>query len=131
MGPTYQHEINNSLFISAIPKVLVVASREASANAMMLVHHTCDAIKPETVKLVFVHPETKIAQQEAQDFVMAIVEKAAVPEVVASLAAFVEVEMVSAVKLVDTVENILACVRVDNVKEDGDTQTVGCIDKFF
>jgi hypothetical protein len=55
------------------------------------VQHARDSIEAETVEHVLIHPETQIAKEEAQNFVGAIVEQPAVPQLVSSLCALVEV----------------------------------------
>ena len=47
----------------------------------------------------------------------AVIEKTAIPELVAALAAFMKVEVVSAVEFVQAVQNVFAGVRVDDVEE--------------
>lgn len=44
-----------------------------------------------------------------------------VPEIVASTGALVEVLVVSPVELVETIEDVLASVRVHDVEEDSDS----------
>jgi hypothetical protein len=73
----------------------------------MDIKHAGHTIKPEPIELVLVHPETQIAQQEPHYFMMAIVEQPAVPLVMSTLATTMEVLMVSAVELVQTIENVL------------------------
>ena len=91
---------------------------------MMQIHHTRHPIKPKPIELVRLHVKSEIAEQEAHDLMVAIVEETAVPEVVPAFAAFVEVLVVGAVEVVDPIEDVLACVRVDDVEEDGDAHAV-------
>ena len=42
----------------------MVSTGEASTNAMVLVHHTGHAVKPEAVEMVHFHPEAEVAEQE-------------------------------------------------------------------
>jgi len=65
---------------------------------MVDIHHAGHTVEPETVKLILFHVEPKIAEEEPENFVAAVVEQTAVPKVVPSLAAFVEVQMVRAVE---------------------------------
>lgn len=104
----YQHQINNTLQVDLVAEVFVVSSGEASANAMVHVHHTRHTIEPETVEFIFLHIKSQIAEEEAQNLVASIVEESAVPELMSSFAAFVEVQMISSVKQVQTIEHVLA-----------------------
>lgn len=76
--PTHDHEVDDALEINLVAKVLVVASREASPDAVVNVHHACDSVKSEPVELIFLHPEPEVRKQESEDFVMTVVEEAAV-----------------------------------------------------
>ena len=102
----------------------MVTSRKAGADAMMVVHHACDAVKTETVKVILLHPEAEVAHEETEDLVVPVIEEAAIPELVSSAGTFMEVEMVSAVEVVEAIENVFASVRMDDVEEDGDTHAV-------
>jgi hypothetical protein len=98
---------------------------------MVKVQHTRHTIKPEAIKLIFVHPKAEVTQKEAHNLVMAVVEQPAVPLVMASLASRVEVLMVCTIKLVQAVQNILGGVAVNNVEEDDYAQAVSGIDKLL
>jgi hypothetical protein len=63
--------------------------------------------------------------------VVAIVEKAGVPQLVTPSSTFMEVEMIGAVKLVYAVRDVLASMRVDNVKEDGQAELMSPVDERF
>lgn len=73
----------------------------------MSVQHTGDSVEAEAIELVFVHPEAKVAQQKTHHFMVTIVEKTTVPLVMISFAAAVEVLMISSVKIVETIQNVL------------------------
>jgi hypothetical protein len=62
---------------------------------------------------------------------VAIVEEAGVPQLVTTSCTFMEVKMIGAVKLVDAVGDVLAGVRVDNVKENGQAELVSPVDERF
>ena len=53
-----------------------------------------------------------------------------VPKIVASTGAFVEVLVVSAIELVETVEDILASVGVHDIEEDSDSKSMGRVYEF-
>jgi hypothetical protein len=57
----------------------------------MSVQHARDTVEAETVELVLLHPESQIAEEEAQDFVAAVVEQPAVPQLVPSPCTLVKV----------------------------------------
>ena len=58
---------------------------------MVCVQHAGNTVKSEPIKLIFIHPESKIAQQESEHFMVTVVEQPAVPEFMSSFAAFMEI----------------------------------------
>lgn len=98
---------------------------------MMMVKHTRHAIKSEAVKLVLVHPEPKVAQKKTHNLVVTIVEQPAVPLVVLPPTARVEIMVISAVKLVQSIKNILGGVAMDDVQQDDEAQTVSSVDELL
>ena len=130
-GQAHKHEVNDTLEIHLFPKVLVVPAREACPNAVVDIHHARHSVKAEAVKAILLHVETEVGQEEAQDFVVAVIEEPAVPELMTSLAAFVEVKVIGAVEEVQTVENVLARVRVNDVEEDSDPHRVRDVDELL
>jgi len=98
---------------------------------VVVVQHAGDAVKPESIELVFFHPEAKVAEQETQHFMTSVVEQSAVPKLVASLYTLVKVEMVAAIKHVQAVQYIFGCMAVDNIEQDSNTHPMSSIDQFF
>ena len=54
-----------------------------------------------------------------------------IPEGVFTLTITMEVLMIGSVESVQPVENVLACVGVDDIKENGKTHAVRGVDKFL
>jgi hypothetical protein len=50
---------------------------------------------------------------------------------VASFGSFVEVEVVGSIEQVDTIEYVLACMRMNYVQENGEAHSVRGIDEFL
>lgn len=90
------HEVNDGLLVDGGTEVLVVATREATmkcqssstfagiylnlrSDAVVVVQHTRDTVKSETVELVLLHPEPQVAEEETQNFMVTIVEQPAIP----------------------------------------------------
>lgn len=83
-----QHEVSDTIIINIGTEVFVVATRETSVsnyllakyyvvqfivkrasiasslppNPMVCIKYACNAIKPETIELIFIHPKTQITQ---------------------------------------------------------------------
>lgn len=74
---------------------------------MVLVEHAGNAIKAEAIKVILVHPESEIAQQESHHLVMAVVEESAIPKIVGTLASTVEVLVVGSIKFIKSIKYIL------------------------
>ena len=85
------------------------------SNAVVRVQHAGNTVKSETVELVLLHPETQITEQEAQNLMMTIVEQPAVPQLMSSLYALVEVEVVATIEHVQAIEHILGRVAVNHI----------------
>jgi hypothetical protein len=128
---TDEHEVYNSLFVDRVSKVLVVSTGEASVDTMVLVHHTRNTIESEAVELEFIHPEAEVAEQESENLMVGIVEEATIPQVMAALATLMEVEVISAVEFIQTIQDVLAGMGMDDIKKDGDTHSVGGIDQLL
>ena len=127
----HKHEVDNRLQICGVTEVLMVSSRKAGPDTMVVVHHARDTVKAEAVKLVLLHPEAEVAEQESKDLMMAVVEQTAVPQFMPTASAFMEVEVVRAIEVVEPVENVLAGVRVDDVKENGNSHPVSSVDQLL
>ena len=127
----HKHQVNNGLQVCRGTKVLMVPTREASADTVVVVHHAGYAVEPETVKLVLFHPEAQVTHEETEDLMMSIVEQTTVPEIVPAAGTLVEVEVVGAIEQVKAVQNVLARVRVYNIEQDGDSHPVGGVDKLL
>jgi hypothetical protein len=110
------HEVDHTLLINARAEVLVVAARETCADTVMCVNHARDTIEAETIKLVLFHPESQIAKQETEDFVVTIVEQPAVPQLVPSLRTLVEVLVIATIEQVEAVQNVLRGVAVNDIQ---------------
>jgi hypothetical protein len=98
---------------------------------MVDVEHTGNSVKPESIKLVLLHPETKVAQEEPQHFMVSIVEQTTIPLVVSTLTTLVEVKVISAIELIDTIRNILRSMAVHNIKQNNQTQAMRSINELL
>jgi hypothetical protein len=94
----YQHKINYAFLILPRTKVLVIPSTKPGANAMVMIHHTSNAIKPKPIEPILLHPKPQITQQKPQHFMIHIIEQTGVPEVVVALWWSMEIEVVSSVE---------------------------------
>lgn len=70
-----KHEVDNSLFIDGGSEILMITAREPCGDSVMGVHHTSYTIESKTVKLVFIHPKTKVGEQKSEDLVIAVIEE--------------------------------------------------------
>ena len=90
----------------------------------MGVKHAGYTVETETIELIFFHPESKIAEEEAENLMVAVVEQPAVPQLVSTPSSAVEVKMIRVVKHVQAVKNVLRSMTVDDVEKDCDTHAV-------
>ena len=61
----------------------------------------------------------------------AVVEKAAIPKLMAAFATFMKVKVVRSIKGIQAIQNILASMRVDDIEKDYKTKSMRCIYQFF
>ena len=73
----------------------------------------------------------QVAEKEPQNFMMSVVKKATVPKLVTSFTAFMEIKVIGPIKLVNSVEDIFACMRMHDIKEDCNVHAMGCVNEFF
>jgi hypothetical protein len=125
-----EHQVHDALLVDGGSKVLVIAAREACTDAVMSIHHARDAVEAEAIKLVFVHPESEVGEQESKDLVTAIVEETAVPEFMTAFGALVEIAMIGTIKHVQSVEDVLAGMGMNDVEQDGNAHAVCGVDEF-
>jgi hypothetical protein len=74
---------------------------------MMGIKHTRNAVKPKSVKVVLIHPETQITKEKSHNFMTTIVEQPAVPQLMLSFRTSMEIATIRSVKLVQTIQHIL------------------------
>ena len=65
---------------------------------MVPVNHAGDTVETETVKMVFLHPELAVGQQETDHFIFPIIKTPRAPCRMVSLRAMVEVQVVPSVE---------------------------------
>ena len=136
-----KHEVDNSLFIDGGSEILMITAREPCGDSVMGVHHTSYTIESKTVKLVFIHPKTKVGEQKSEDLVIAVIEETTeiniqliqdlpIPKFVSTSRPFVKVTMVRAVEHIQPIEDIFTCMRMHNVEQYRDAKPMSCVDKL-
>jgi hypothetical protein len=60
-----------------------------------------------------------------------IIEETRVPQLMTAFTTFVEVKMIGSIEKIDSIENVFACVRVDNVEQDGKAHSMRSIYQLF
>lgn len=74
---------------------------------MVSIEHACYTVEPESIKSIFVHPKPQVTEQETHDFMVAVVEESAIPLIVLTFAAAVEILVISAIKFVKSIKHVL------------------------
>lgn len=101
------------------------------SNAMVDIEHARDAVETESVKLVLVHPKAQVAQQESHNFMVPVVEQSAVPQFMPAFTTTVEILVVSAVKLVQAIEDVLRRMAMDNIEKHDKAHAVCGVDELL
>src|SRR5690242_28446 len=109
----------------------MVTTRETCADTVVGVDHACNTVEAEAIELVLVHPEPQVAEQETEDLVVTVVEQSAVPQLVSSLGALVEVLVVAAVEHVQSIQDVLGGVAVDDVQKNGNAHAVRSVNELL
>ena len=121
-------EVGERVVVDVGREVVVVAG-ESSVEAVVEVEHAGDAVEAEAVDAVFVEPEAAVGEEEAADLGLGVVEASGVPGGVVSASAMVAVEEVGAVLEADAFGGVLDGVRVDEVDDDAQSESVGVVDE--
>ena len=58
-----------------VAEVFAVVAGETDADAVVVVENGGDSVEPEAVQFVLFHVEGEVGQQEAQHFVLGVVEE--------------------------------------------------------
>ncbi len=87
---------------------------------MIEIEHAGDAVEAEAVEAEFFEPEAAVGEQEALDFVFAVIEEEGIPAAVEASGAGVEILMIGAVEMVEAFVGVFDGVAVDDIQEHAD-----------
>jgi len=73
---------------------------------MMGIKHARNAVKPKSVKVVLVHPESQITKEKSHDFMTTIVEQPAVPQLMLTFWSTMEIAAIRAIELIQAIQHI-------------------------
>mmetsp|Transcript_5318 Transcript_5318/g.7197 ORF Transcript_5318/g.7197 Transcript_5318/m.7197 type:complete len:466 (+) Transcript_5318:635-2032(+) len=118
-----QHQVAHAVYVRVQTKVLRVVACELVLQPVVSVHHGGDAVEPESVKLVLLHPPAQVGEEEAHGLPMGVVEQAGIPHPVVAALPRVKQPGVRPVERVDAVQRVVGRVTVHDVHED--LQAVG------
>ena len=90
-------QIGDRVAVDVGAEIIVVAA-EGFAQAMIEIEHAGDAIEAEAVEAKFFQPVAQVAQQEALDFVFAVIEQQRIPGDMLPARAGVEILIIGAVE---------------------------------
>ena len=109
--------------------VIVRISAECFSEAMVIIEHGRDAVKPESVKSVFILPELAVAEKEIEHGVLAVVEEQGVPCRMLAAVALVEVKVVASVESAESFHFVFHGVAVYYVHDHCYSELVGVVDQ--
>ena len=125
-----QSKVGHGVLVHSGVEVRFVAV-EVLSQPVIPVDHTRHTVETETVKVIFLKPVLAVAQKEAHDLVLAVVEAAGAPGRMMPLRAFVEIQVLTAVEQAKSLILIAATMRVDDVHHDRDTHPVSGVNQFL
>ena len=123
-------EVGDGVFVDVGAEVVVIRGKGFS-QAVIEIEHARHAVEAEAVDVELFEPETDIAEQEAEDFVLAVIKEHGIPRGVLAPGSGVEVLVVGAVEVVQAFDGVLDGVAVDEIEIDGEPEAVGIIDEAF
>ena len=123
-------EIGHGVHIRVHGEILVERT-EIRSECMVEIQHGGHAVKAEAVKMVFLQPESQIAQQEMQHFRLAVVEALGAPGRVVASAALVEELIGCAVKQIDALQRIADGVGMHHIQQNANAHAVRPVHKIF
>mmetsp|Transcript_40311 Transcript_40311/g.126894 ORF Transcript_40311/g.126894 Transcript_40311/m.126894 type:complete len:704 (-) Transcript_40311:165-2276(-) len=124
-----KHKVDASIHVGVQAEVLAVSVHEAAANTVMLVEDGSHTVKAEAIELVLFQPPAQVGEKKSQNLVSSVVEDARVPERVVSFRPLVEVLVMRPVELIDSVDDVLGSVGMNNIKKNRDSHAVSSVDE--
>ena len=113
-----------------IGEVLLIVI-EIRTQAVVVVEHGCDTVEPETIEMVFLHPELQVGQQEVDHAGLAVVKALGTPGRMVTLIAVVEELPDGAVKHIDAFGCILDGMGMDHIQQHPNAHLMGLVDQVF
>ena len=108
---------------------IVVVSDEVLAQAVVPIQHAGHAVEPESVQMVFLHPEFAVGKKEVFRFVLAVVEAPGPPCRMVSLGTGIEVYVLPSVEKAEAFSLIVDAVGMHYIHNHGDPQAMGVVDE--
>ena len=98
---------------------------------MVPIQHTRDAVEPESVQMIFFHPELAVGQEEIFGFTLSVVEASGAPRRMMSLGPLIEIQVFPAVEQAEPFRLIVHAVGMDDIHHDGYAAGMCIIHKMF
>ena len=125
---TRQGQVLHGRLIDSLVEIIVVAG-EGLLQPVVPIEHAGHAVETEAVQLILLHPELAVAQQEIPRLVFAVVETAGIPGRMMALRTVVEIQVLPAIEVAQSLGLVLDHMAVDQVHDHRDAQPVGRIDQ--
>ena len=104
---------------------------KSAAETVIMIDHAGNAVKSETVKMIFFLPELQVAQQKMQNLHPAVVEQFGAPCRMPALSAFQKILSFRTVLKLQAFTDIRARVAVHHVKQHADVHSVRFVHKIL
>ncbi|KAG5296014.1 hypothetical protein I7I50_08969 [Histoplasma capsulatum G186AR] len=98
---------------------------------MMHIQHTRNPIEPKPVKLILLHPEPQVTQQEPQHFMIPVIKQPAIPQLMLPLGTRVEIQIIRPVKHIQPVQHILGCMAMHHIQQHHQPQAMCGVDELL
>ena len=125
-----QLEIVQRLQIRIHIKVHVIIGKRA-AKAMVMIDHAGNAVEAEAVEVILFLPEFQVAQQEMQDFHLAVIKQLRSPGGMPSFPAPEEILVLGPVLKLEPLADIRAGMAVNHIQKYADSQFMRAVNQIF
>lgn len=126
-----KHEVDNTIEVSLETEVLVISTGEAIVDTVMMVENGGDSIESETINLVLIKEPSEVGEQESLDLILGVVEEHGVPTRVVSSVTSVREAVIGSIEFVDTVNDVVGSVGMDQIDDDLEAHAVCLVDEEF
>ena len=109
----------------------MVVTGEANIDSVMMIHHRRNSIESKSVNLILFQVPGQIRKEEAEDFILGIIEDHTVPSRVMAFLTCMRVAMICSIESVYPIVHVIRCMRMDNIDDNHEAKPMCFIDQIL